>query len=729
MTWRLIGRTLRLAFLLRVPLLTLALLAILGPVSLGSTLLGNLLDQGTSEWYLFTVSFSAFLLAFTAITTLNLTLHYGNDRFDDCARLNLSQKRPLLTFFVGCLAAGILVGCVYFRTIPRQALNILYLLAGFVAAFALTLISKIVQLALTDPKSTRHPPPFLIFPAYVLPPVERFFDNIYCWSSGASWGVKTLFNRLSQWPLEILRPAGQGYLIDLDPPPGELLKLRSGHVFALSLSVLAFLAYLGIGLAKSRITASPAIVPAMAFVLLFLIVACWALGALAFFFDRYRFPLFWTLIVLSATTFSAPQSDHFFRVETRETAFQEPIGAADYLKTRLASGRKRLVLVATPGGGIQAAAWTAKVLTGLNQQTPRFRDSVALVSSVSGGSLGSMIYAASFAHSIPEEEVPSKALQPAIDEVAWGLTVPDFWRAILPWFRLNRAVDRGWALEKKWAAINSLDDTGDHRGTMLSDWSDAARNGTMPALIINSMLVERGQPVVFSTTRFPRERNDKGRIVNFYDLYPGEYLKYDIRVNTAARLSASFPYVAPAARPDMNGPYADAFHFVDGGYYDNFGVVSLAAWLDEALADPDVRGSVPDILILQIRHFNPAVVPGGSVQGWGFQAVAPPFALYHMRDFAQDSVALSQLKFLGKYYGVSEPRVKVWKTSIDYTGTGKACGDAPLSWKLDIDQQQCIAKSWKEVLTNQTQALACIDSYVIGRDPSVHCLKASEGKE
>ena len=89
---------------------------------------------------------------------------------------------------------------------------------------------------------------------------------------------------------------------------------------------------------------------------------------------------------------------------------------------------------------------------------------------------------------------------------------------------------------------------------MLSDWSADARNGFMPALIINSMLVERGQPVVFSTTRFPRERNDKARIVNFYDLYPGEYLKYDIRVNTAARLSASFPYVAPAARPDLEGP-------------------------------------------------------------------------------------------------------------------------------------------------------------------------------
>jgi Patatin-like phospholipase len=744
MSWRLIGRALRLAFLLRVPLITLLLLAALGPFSLKSSLLGNLLDQGVvdqghidpakTEWYLFTVSFSAFLLAFTAITVLNLTLHYGDDRFDEGAQLDLGQRRPLLTFCLGCLAAIILDVCVYLRTIPQHAVNILCLLAGLIAALALVIFAKIVQLALTDPSTTRHPPPFLVFPAYLIPSVERFFDNIYCWSSGGSRDLKAAFNRLCQWPLEILRPAGQGYLVTVDSPNGEFLKLRSGHVFALSLSVLAFLAYLGIGVAKSRITANPAVVPALSFVLLFLIVACWSLAALAFFFDRYRFPLFWTLIVLSAITFSVPQSDHFFRVQKRDSAFAEPIDAAGYLRVKLGPGHKRLILVATPGGGIQAAAWTAQVLTGLEEQTPGFRESVALVSSVSGGSLGSIIYGASFAHKIGEDEVPTKALQPAIDEVAWGWTVPDFWRTILPWFRMNRAVDRGWALEKKWAAINNLDDTGGERGTMLADWSEAARTGSMPALIINSMLVERGQPVVFSTTRFPRDRDAKGRIANFYDLYPGQYLKYDIRVNTAARLSASFPYVAPASRPDLNGPYADAFHFVDGGYYDNFGVVSLSAWLNEALADDAVRGSVPDILILQIRHFNPAVVPGGSVQGWGFQAVAPPFALYHMRDFAQDSVARSQLEFLGKYY--ADHNVRVWKTSVDYVGMGATCGDAPLSWKLDLEQQECIAKSWKQVLKehqgaseNQKDALACIESYLKGGDPSARCLKAAEGKE
>jgi hypothetical protein len=316
------------------------------------------------------------------------------------------------------------------------------------------------------------------------------------------------------------------------------------------------------------------------------------------------------------------------------------------------------------------------------------------------------------------------------------------WRTILPWFRYDRAVDRGWALEKKWAAINNLDDTGTH-GTMLSQWAELARSGGMPALIINSMLVESGEPVVFSNTRFPATPNNNGRIVNFYDLYPNQRGHFDIRVNTAARLSASFPYVAPAARPSLDSPFGPGYHFVDGGYYDNFGINSLLAWLGEALEDQDVVGQlkaprsqpasgVPagpqtaDVLILQIQHFNSSIPPGPSLVGWGFQVAAPPVALYHMRDFAQAAVAQNQLQFFARYYATRN--ISVWQTHIDYDGAGK-CADAPLSWKLDQEQQQCIGDTWKALPAKQSEALGCIDDYLSGGDPRTRCGNPANGKE
>ncbi len=740
MNWRLIGSGLRLAYLLRVPLLTLFLLAGFGPISLSSNLLGNLLDQQGRGGYLCLVSFAAYMLAFTAVTTLNLILYYGNLRFEGRFSQDLSQRRPLLVFVTGCAAAAILDLCVCLRTIPLEPWNAAPLLLGALLAFALVFAAKIIQLALTDPHATPHPPPFLVFPAYLIHPLEHIFDDIYCWSSPRSKAIKGVFAKISQWPLQILRPAGQGYLINLNPRPGEDLRLQSGHVFALSLALIAFLFYLGIGLAKASITAEDAQVPALAFVLLFLIVACWALATLTFFFDRYRFPLLWTLALLSAATSFTPQSDHFFRVEKVDAALAEPLTAAAYLKVRLKTGGRRLILIATPGGGIQAAAWTGQVLTGLEGRNKDFRKSVALVSSVSGGSLGSIIYAASFTGQIDASKVAPNALRSAIDEVAWGWTVPDFWRTILPWFRYDRTIDRGWALEKKWAAINNLDDTGGLHGTMLSEWAAAARSGGMPALIINSMLVENGEPVVFSNTRFPGTRTNLRRIWNFYDLYPELRGHFDIRVNTAARLSASFPYVAPAARPNLESPFGPGYHFVDGGYYDNFGINSLLAWLGEALDDADVLASLKpakssanppqpseaDVLILQIQHFNVGASPGPGRYGWGFQLAAPPVALYHMRDSAQASVARNQLEFFAKYYATKN--VHVWNTHIDYDGDGK-CADAPLSWKLDKDQQQCIRDTWSAVPAGQSGALDCIDDYLAGRDPAAHCENPASGKE
>jgi hypothetical protein len=104
-------------------------------------------------------------------------------------------------------------------------------------------------------------------------------------------------------------------------------------------------------------------------------------------------------------------------------------------------------------------------------------------------------------------------------------------------------------------------------------------------------------------------------------------------VTTAARLSASFPYVAPAARSNLRGVHEPDFHYVDGGYYDNFGIDSLIGWLAEALHAPaagsDIDG-MRDILILTIRHFNAGAEAKGAVRGWGFQPLAPLVGLLSM---------------------------------------------------------------------------------------------------
>jgi hypothetical protein len=60
----------------------------------------------------------------------------------------------------------------------------------------------------------------------------------------------------------------------------------------------------------------------------------------------------------------------------------------------------------------------------------------------------------------------------------------------------------------------------------------------------------------------------------------------DLPIATAARLSATFPYISSASRVPPG--YADyGYHFVDGGYYDNDGTGSAIEFLNAALQTPD----------------------------------------------------------------------------------------------------------------------------------------------
>jgi hypothetical protein len=337
----------------------------------------------------------------------------------------------------------------------------------------------------------------------------------------------------------------------------------------------------------------------------------------------------------------------------------------------------------------------------------RFRNSVALISSVSGGSLGSLIYAASFANHIEPEEVIANSRASAINEVAWGWTYPDFFRAIAPWL-VDGTSDRGWALEEKWSAVNKLSTNG--RDTYLSDW--AARGAAMPALIFNSMLVEPGRHVIFSTTDFPKANDPRG-IVNFYRLYREHAGRYDIRVNTAARLSSSFPYVAPAARADLGSVHQPGFHFVDGGYYDNFGIDSLIGWLAEALSDQHAEPAVKamnDILVLTIRHFNAGSEPRGSLRGWGFQMFAPVIGLLAMWDAAPARRDDNEFRLFADGLRAN-PNRRIWIVNVPYNGMGD-CARAPLSWKLSESQKACIDGAWDSV--KDAPQLRCIDNYLRG---------------
>ena len=452
--------------------------------------------------------------------------------------------------------------------------------------------------------------------------------------------------------------------------------LRPGHLPALLSFFVSGLLYVAIGVAKFFRVGYPPIVPTLAYLLLLVLVICWAAAGLAFFFDRYRVPVLLPLLAFPVLTAFLPMSDHFYQTRQVQPGYSAPPAEV------LLNSDAPVIVIATNGGGIQAAAWTAQVLTGLEQAArvefgDLFGRSVRMISSVSGGGVGAMYFINQYQDGhlpIDLQPVVKQAQASSLDDVAWGLAYPDLLHAFLPLFR----IDRGQALEWAWTRDGGV-------AALLGSWRQDVWKASRPAIIFNGTLVDTGERLLIGTTRVGWESSLGMR--NFEDLYPGA----DVRAVTAARLSASSPYVSPAVRPDLPGRQ---YHVVDGAYYDNYGMTTLIEWLNQALEGAADRRWPKRVLVLQIRAAPSSsdTSPDGW-HGWPYQAWAPIETMLTVRTTGQlshDEQEFTRLQQLWAGRGVE----------ID-NAVFQFCGSRPpFSWHLTGREKQQIEQEWRREIAS-----------------------------
>jgi hypothetical protein len=458
----------------------------------------------------------------------------------------------------------------------------------------------------------------------------------------------------------------------------------SGVLLSVVFALVTFFIYSGIGIVNAMYatnnTWSGTSIPALGYVLLLLLNAGWILSLSAYFWDRFRIPLLALLIVAAfAGEYFTDFAEHYYRLTPR--AASAPGQSAGVDRSPLVSpaavlrGRvlqdKPVIVVATMGGGIQAAAWTVRVLTGLETQIQAelgpdrlhgrgFADSIAMISSVSGGATGSLFFlnqyrkegsrAPGFSPTeaqckrfTPEgrcedfSPLLNEAFKPRLDEVAWALVYRDVPRILVPYFPGSygllipigipegRFLDRGRMLELSWQR------SGIHG--RLSDWYEGLEDGWRPASVFNATVAETGEPFLFSTTSLKMIGSDEqpdGLDPNRHRADPSWrspqpttfadfYRESDIDLVTAARLASGFPYVLPIPRAyhsddpggTSNDDIALKYHLIDGGYYDNYGVDSAVQWIDQGLRELKTSGErLPSkVLVLQIRAFPDIKLP------------------------------------------------------------------------------------------------------------------------
>ncbi|MCB1051070.1 MAG: hypothetical protein KDC71_10770 [Acidobacteria bacterium] len=454
--------------------------------------------------------------------------------------------------------------------------------------------------------------------------------------------------------------------------------------------------------------------PALYFVWLLQILVILLFSGLSFFLDYYRVPVVALSLLAWITLYTVFDVDHFFRVQPPQTKWAaEPTDMRHALEKRLARQEKpgkTLVVVAASGGGIQASAWTARVLTGLQQVFgSEFTDQIVLVSSVSGGSTGTLNWLDRFDASghLPDSaiaQVMDQAMADGLPATAWGFAGPDFARSVgLPWL-VPAWLDRGWALEQSWKRHMARPEAS------VIDWNQRALAGDLPIPVFNATVVETGDRALIAPFFFPFA--DKA--ISLKDLCQGDTLQ----AVTAARLSATFPYVTPIARPWSNdgqkAKQLPSWHLADGGYFDNFGAFTVLEWLDHFVL-PDESIPIEKIVMIQINAFPRSKPPSAYTHspGWKYSLLGPVMALAAVRTSTQIARNQAETGALQAKWSSLRPAMQ-WREfdiRFDLTEEGKTI-EPPLSWKLTPQQKVAIDQAWQELVANPNGTIAELKTFL-----------------
>jgi hypothetical protein len=707
-----LGSFLAYFYLLRIPLMCWLFLAVLPFFSVprhavfGSMLRGifDLSGRGTADlaFSLFQVTFVSLMTAAAVGVAARLILLDGEERFragpvPKAPGMNLIYRlipmsAPLPLIFFACWETFSAGNVTNWFALVFGALAIAF--GGVTFFWVMTWLHKqLWNLAIERPDEVRNP----IGRQALIGVTNPILDALAYLAYGLLWAARRIV---------LLSPAGYTF--------PNTKKIKNRHSFAVIQLFLSLLVYGVLYFAKrNRIPeARPPVVPTLCLLLVMVMLACMALSALTFFLDRYRIPIL-AFLGIYAWLFSAlPQDDHFYAsIESNPIAV-----AAQGCSPR---DGKPMVLVAASGGGIQSAAWTALVLSGLKNdlqgQGSEFDCSIRLISSVSGGSVGAMHFADGYG---PEGTLPTvnsglseyrplvNAEASSLDEVAWGLAYQDLPWTLVPFLRgvgfqpftvINGGDvvnDRGTALENAWKLTEDL------KSATLFRWRDDAQRGRRPALIFNSTIVETGERLLLSTTNIdlssqPARKSSNGRQES-NSLYPMR----DVPIVTAARLSATFPYVTPAPRIWRGDTLARDYHVADGGYYDNYGIVSLLDWLDAFVRGPEPLPS--KVIIVQIRGF-PTRAPSRPVtqQGFIFQALAPLQTLLQVRDTGQFSHNEVDMEFAQRAGSYPFP-VKTVEFEFNAEDEVGDPIEPPLSWHLTPSDKAVLLRQWQNSVQIQT---------------------------
>lgn len=476
------------------------------------------------------------------------------------------------------------------------------------------------------------------------------------------------------------RSAGQPHVLGIDAPLPLITKLTVGWGIGVTMLIGGMMILFPVSLPRVIQAAAVALI-ALASINLFgsFVLSYWPL--------RRGLPHLAPWVLLAGGVLGVWNDNHVVHptIDRAVTPppLRDPVAELAQFLPASAAPSPAVVFVASEGGGIRAAYWTAAVMQQLTAQVDALDGRVAMLSGVSGGSLGLASWlAVQRARRCPTSGTPPAELATdslALDFVApgvAGLLYYDLIQRFLPW--PVEAWDRSRAMVVGWQRAFALQPDKPFELTL-----DAFYRGChgLPQLLLNSTIVETGQRTVLSLL-------DTRAIAQGMNLMGGDYAT---RYQSLAGLvlhSARFPVLSPAGTITQvreGGRWLDTprprLRLVDGGYYDNSGVDTLID-LIEAMRRSGAPPFRPVILLIENdpkATRQPPTPDRLSPSPWFPEAGSVLGAMLKVRSAHADAAKLRAKAM----YGCDVIALPI--------GSASEAARAPLGWALSDHVRQALA--------------------------------------
>ncbi|MBV7328190.1 hypothetical protein KFU94_07995 [Chloroflexi bacterium TSY] len=274
----------------------------------------------------------------------------------------------------------------------------------------------------------------------------------------------------------------------------------------------------------------------------------------------------------------------------------------------------------------------------------------------------------------------------------------------------------------------------------MTDFVSGIEAGCIPVPILNTTIMENGHRIMITPIDFTDMKTKRAQTLSEY-LFKHNHgspeQRYDVQANhdiglwTAARLSATFPYISPATRAELTNTmlhtheYNERFlghHFIDGGYHDNYGVASAIDWLEPVLEAREKSTSgvtFKRLLIIQLRVSSTgdgrhAFASSGTAAAF----LGPLLGIFSIRDgvaFNRNEAELERFtKAWIKRFAANQSTGPVAIETVIIEP--KRTAEIPLSWHLTSGQIRNLRESWHSGLDD---CLSEINTFLDGTSPAI----------